>query len=51
MTVLCAWCEQEWKQTLIRESASHSCAMATHGICHDHESTLRTQVEVLAHRR
>jgi hypothetical protein len=51
MKVLCAWCEQEGKPALIRESESNACAKATHGICHEHESALRKRVEVLAHRR
>ncbi len=51
MKVLCAWCEQEGKQVQIRENESSTCTMATHGICREHESTLRKQVEVLALRR
>jgi hypothetical protein len=51
MTVLCAWCEQEGKQALIRESGSNARALASHGICREHEATLLKQVEVLAHRR
>jgi len=51
MRVLCAWCEQEGKQALIRETESNPRAMATHSICHEHESTLLRQVEALARRR
>ena len=48
MKVLCAWCEQEGKPALIRESESNACAQAPHGICREHESALRKRVEVLA---
>lgn len=51
MKVLCAWCEQEGKQALIRESESNAHAMVTHGICEHHESILRKQVEMLTHGR
>lgn len=51
MKVLCAWCEQDGKQALMRESPSDAHAMVTHGICDDHESMLRKQVEDLTHGR
>lgn len=51
MKVLCAWCEEEGKQALIRESESDPCAMATHGICREHEVALLKQIAVLARKR
>lgn len=51
MKVLCAWCEQDGKKTLIYESTSNAHAMVTHGICGHHASILRKQVEELTHER
>ena len=53
MKVLCAWCEEEGKQALIRESESDPdpCAMATHGICREHEGALLKQIAVLARKQ
>jgi hypothetical protein len=51
MKVLCAWCEEEGKQALIRNSESGPSGVATHGICHEHEMALLKQIAELARTR
>ena len=50
MKVLCAWCEEEGKQALIDGTESDPCAMATHGICRQHEVALLKQIAALARK-
>lgn len=50
MKILCAWCEEEGKQALIGVTESGPCAMATHGICRQHEVVLLKQIAVLARK-
>ena len=50
MKVLCAWCEEEGKQALMGVIESDPYAMATHGICRQHEVALLKQIAVLARK-
>lgn len=50
MNILCAWCEEEGKLALIGVTESAPCAMATHGICRQHEVALLKQIAVLARK-
>ena len=50
MKILCAWCEEEGKPALIGVTESDPCAMATHGICRQHEVALLKQIAVLARK-
>lgn len=45
MKVVCAWCEEEGKHTLLNEGGAVESPMASHGICRDHE---RMMVKSLA---
>lgn len=45
--VICAWCEQEGKETLIDEVGLYDQAMTSHGICEDHELVILKQVRQL----
>jgi hypothetical protein len=47
MKVICAWCENEGKETLIREIGLYDVGMTSHGICHDHEKVLLKQIDQL----
>jgi hypothetical protein len=51
MNILCAWCEEEGKQTLIGVIESGPCTMATHGICRRHEVAVLKQIAVLARKQ
>ena len=44
MKVVCAWCEQEGKETLIGEIGLYDRAMTSNGICDDHEKALLTKI-------
>src|SRR5437868_14706429 len=43
MIVLCAWCEQEGMEGLIRDTAG-DVGLASHGICERHEKGLLKQI-------
>jgi hypothetical protein len=45
--VICAWCEEEGKETLIREAGLYDRSMTSHGICDDHEQVMKTQIREL----
>jgi hypothetical protein len=47
MKVICAWCENEGKETLIGEIGLYDIDVTSHGICLDHEQVLLRQVEAL----
>jgi hypothetical protein len=47
MKVICAWCENEGKETLISEIGLYDIDVTSHGICLDHEKVLLRQVEAL----
>lgn len=51
MNILCAWCEAEGKQAVIGVTESGPCAMATHGICRQHEMALLKQIAVLTRKQ
>jgi hypothetical protein len=40
MRVICAWCEEEGKHTLLREVGSPDSLTTSHGICHDHQAVM-----------
>jgi hypothetical protein len=44
MKVICAWCEQEGKETLIGEVGLYDWPMTSHGICEDHEKVILKQI-------
>lgn len=44
MIVLCAWCEQEGRQALIRKTESSNRMSPSHGICEVHEKVLLKQI-------
>src|SRR5574341_67861 len=44
MKVICAWCEQEGKETLIGEVGLYDRPMTSHGICDDHEKVMLKQI-------
>ena len=50
MNILCAWCEEEGRQALIGVTESGPCAMATHGICRQHEVALLKRIAILARK-
>src|SRR5215475_6146324 len=47
MKVICAWCEQERKQTLIDELGLNYWPMTSHGICNDHEKVIVRRIREL----
>jgi hypothetical protein len=47
MKVICAWCENEGKETLIGEISLFDMDVTSHGICLDHEQGLLRQIEAL----
>lgn len=47
MKVICAWCEDEGKETLIGEIGLYDWQVTSHGICIDHEKVLLRQIEEL----
>lgn len=47
MKVVCAWCENEGKETLIGEIGLYDIEVTSHGICIDHEKVLLSQIEKL----
>jgi hypothetical protein len=47
MKVICAWCENEGKETLIGEIGLYDLDMTSHGICLDHEKVLLQQIHGL----
>ena len=44
MKVVCAWCENEGKETLIGEVSLYDWEMTSHGICLDHEQVVLRQI-------
>jgi hypothetical protein len=51
MKVICAWCENEGKETLIGEISLFDGEVTSHGICTDHEQGLLRQIEDLRMER
>jgi len=47
MKVICAWCENEGKETLIGEIGLYDIDLTSHGICVDHEKVLLGQIRSL----
>lgn len=47
MKVICAWCENEGKETLIRDIGLYDRDVTSHGICLDHEKVLFQQIQQL----
>lgn len=45
MKVLCAWCEQEGQQALMREAAPWDTPSISHGICHAHEKRMLLEIQ------
>jgi hypothetical protein len=50
MKVICAWCEQEGRQTLIGEVELYDRLMTSHGICGDHKQVILKQFQQLQNR-
>jgi hypothetical protein len=50
MKVICAWCEQEGRQTLIGEEELYDRHMTSHGICGDHKKVMLKQLQELRNR-
>lgn len=44
MIVLCAWCEREGRQALIRETEPRDQQSESHGMCEAHEQALVVQL-------
>ena len=44
MKVICAWCENEGRETLIGEIGLFDMEVTSHGICLDHEEVLLRQI-------
>jgi hypothetical protein len=51
MKVICAWCENEGKETLIGEIGLYDLEVTSHGICFDHEKVLLRQIDELKIRQ
>lgn len=51
MKVICAWCENEGKETLIGEISLYDIELTSHGICVDHEKVLLRQIQDLKMKR
>jgi hypothetical protein len=51
MKVICAWCENGGKETLIGEVGLYDREVTSHGICLDHERVLLRQIEELKIRQ
>lgn len=49
MKVICAWCENEGRETLIGEIGLFDMEVTSHGICLDHEEVLLRQINALKH--
>jgi hypothetical protein len=47
MKVICAWCENEGKETLIGDISLYDIELTSHGICVDHEKVLLRQIQDL----
>jgi hypothetical protein len=47
MKVICAWCENEGKETLIGEIGLYDGEVTSHGICLDHEHVMLRQIHEL----
>jgi hypothetical protein len=47
MKVICAWCENEGRETLIGEISLFDMDVTSHGICLDHEEVLLSQIHDL----
>ena len=45
MKVICAWCEQEGRQTLIGEVELYDRHMTSHGICRNHKKVMLQQIQ------
>jgi hypothetical protein len=51
MKVICAWCENEGRETLIGEIGLYDVDMTSHGICLDHEKVLLNQIDQLKRKQ
>jgi hypothetical protein len=51
MRVICAWCENEGRETLIGELGLYDLDMTSHGICLDHEKDLLKQIDQLKRKQ
>lgn len=51
MRVICAWCEQEGKETLIGEVGLYDRPVTSHGICDDHKKAMLKQLRKLNFNR
>jgi hypothetical protein len=49
MKVICAWCENEGRETLIGDISLFDMEMTSHGICLDHEEVLLGQINASKH--
>ena len=47
MKVICAWCENEGRETLIGEISLFDMEITSHGICLDHQQVLLRQIDDL----
>jgi hypothetical protein len=45
MKVICAWCEQEGRRTLIAEVELYDRKMTSHGICRHHKKVVLKQIQ------
>lgn len=50
MIVLCAWCEQAGRRTLLRETEPRGQSLTSHGICEAHEKVMLMEVDKLRKR-
>ena len=51
MKVICAWCEQEGRETLLSEEGLYDPPMPSHGICADHAKVMLKQIRELRIRQ
>ena len=47
MIVVCAWCEDETRQTMPSQSRPQDESLRSHGICEAHQRSLFKQIETL----
>ena len=47
MKVICAWCEEEGRYSLIREVELYDRQLTSHGICRDHKKVVLKRVQEL----
>jgi hypothetical protein len=44
MRVICAWCEEEGKHTLLGKVGGSDSPTTSHGICHDHHTAMMVKL-------